>query len=103
MTNSTHQDAAPRSENAVGRRRIAQRVEDIPPSGIRKFFDLIAGQEGIISLGVGEPDFVTPWHIREAAIDSLERGHTHYTSNYGTPELRQGIVLLPGTPIRRAV
>ena len=70
------------------RRRIARRVEDIPPSGIRKFFDLIAGQEGIISLGVGEPDFVTPLHIREAAIDSIERGQTRYTSNYGTPELR---------------
>ena len=89
MTNSTQHDTAPLPEKQAARRRIAQRVEDIPPSGIRKFFDLIAGQEGIISLGVGEPDFVTPWHIREAAIDSLERGHTHYTSNYGTLELRK--------------
>ena len=81
MTNSSKAGTTPR-------RRIARRVEDIPPSGIRKFFDLIAGQEGIISLGVGEPDFVTPLHIREAAIDSIEHGHTHYTSNYGTLELR---------------
>ncbi len=80
---------APNPHSArTARRRTAQRVEEIPPSGIRKFFDLITSREGIISLGVGEPDFVTPWHIREAAIDSLERGHTHYTSNYGTPELR---------------
>ena len=81
---TTHSDNA----TTTPRRRIARRVEDIPPSGIRKFFDLIAGQEGIISLGVGEPDFVTPLHIREAAIDSIEHGHTHYTSNYGTLELR---------------
>ena len=84
----TAQRADPPQDAGAARPRIARRVQDIPPSGIRKFFDLIASQEGIISLGVGEPDFVTPWHIREAAIDSLERGHTHYTSNYGTPELR---------------
>ncbi len=68
---------------------MSQRAADLPSSGIRKFFDLIASTEGVISLGVGEPDFTTPWHIREAAIYSIERGHTHYTSNLGTPELRR--------------
>jgi aminotransferase len=63
-------------------------VKVIPPSGIRKFFDLLSSVEGVISLGVGEPDFVTPWHICEAAIYSLEKGYTMYTSNKGTPELR---------------
>jgi aminotransferase len=67
----------------------SERVKQLSPSGIRKFFDLIASMEGVISLGVGEPDFVTPWHIREAAIYSLERGNTMYTSNSGLPELRQ--------------
>ena len=67
----------------------SQRVQQISPSGIRKFFDLLASMEDIISLGVGEPDFATPWHIREAAIYSLEKGYTMYTSNSGMPELRQ--------------
>jgi aminotransferase len=67
---------------------ISERVSALPPSGIRKFFDLLSSIEGVISLGVGEPDFVTPWHIREAAIYSLEKGYTMYTSNKGTPELR---------------
>jgi len=67
----------------------SQRVEQLSPSGIRKFFDLLASMEGVISLGVGEPDFATPWHIREAAIYSLEQGYTMYTSNLGMPELRQ--------------
>ncbi len=66
----------------------SQRVNQIAPSGIRKFFDLLASMEGVISLGVGEPDFTTPWHIREAAIYSLEKGQTMYTSNSGMPELR---------------
>jgi aminotransferase len=70
-------------------RAISHRVGQIPPSGIRKFFDLIASMDGIISLGVGEPDFATPWPIREAAIYSLEKGHTMYTSNQGLPELRR--------------
>jgi len=70
---------------------ISKRVRDIPPSGIRKFFDLLASMEGVISLGVGEPDFVTPWHIREAGIYSVEKGYTSYTSNYGLLELREGI------------
>jgi aminotransferase len=68
---------------------VSQRVNQIAPSGIRRFFDLLASVEGVISLGVGEPDFVTPWHIREAAIYSLERGYTMYTSNSGLLELRQ--------------
>jgi len=67
----------------------SQRVNQIAPSGIRKFFDLLASMEGVISLGVGEPDFATPWHIREAAIYSLEKGQTMYTSNSGMPELRR--------------
>ncbi|TET40939.1 MAG: aminotransferase class I/II-fold pyridoxal phosphate-dependent enzyme [Dehalococcoidia bacterium] len=68
---------------------ISQKVATLPPSGIRKFFDLLASMEDIISLGIGEPDFVTPWHIREAGIYSLEKGYTMYTSNSGMPELRQ--------------
>jgi len=70
---------------------VCQTVTDLPPSGIRKFFDLVATMEGAISLGVGEPDYVTPWHIREAAIYSMEKGYTMYTSNSGTPELRAAI------------
>jgi len=66
-------------------------VRNIPPSGIRKFFDLVSGSKDIISLGVGEPDFVTPWHVREAAVQSLERGRTTYTPNAGLPELREAI------------
>ena len=68
---------------------ISQRLNSISSSGIRRFFDLLSSTEGVISLGIGEPDFVTPWHIREAATDSLEKGYTMYTSNYGLLELRQ--------------
>jgi aminotransferase len=68
---------------------ISQKVTSLPPSGIRKFFDLLSSMEDIISLGIGEPDFVTPWHIREAGTYSLEKGYTMYTSNSGMPELRQ--------------
>jgi len=68
---------------------ISERVNQLSPSGIRKFFDLLASIEGVISLGVGEPDFATPWHISESAIYSLEKGYTMYTSNSGMPELRQ--------------
>lgn len=71
---------------------ISKMVLDLPPSGIRKFFDLVSQSEGVISLGVGEPDFVTPWHIREACWYSLEKGYTMYTSNSGLPELREEIV-----------
>ncbi len=71
--------------------KIATHVAGIPRSGIRDFFDLIQGRTDVISLGVGEPDFVTPWHIREAAISSLEKGQTQYTSNLGLPTLRNSI------------
>jgi aminotransferase len=67
------------------------RVRNMPPSGIRRFFDLVTETKGVISLGVGEPDFVTPWHIREACIYSLEKGFTMYTSNLGLLELREAI------------
>ncbi len=67
------------------------RLDNVPPSGIRKFFDLLAGMQGVISLGVGEPDFSTPWTITEAAIRSLEDGFTMYTSNAGMPELRRDL------------
>ncbi|MBA7522868.1 putative N-acetyl-LL-diaminopimelate aminotransferase [subsurface metagenome] len=80
------------STNSRGQRRkyhISQRVNQVSLSGIRRFFDLLASIEGVISLGVGEPDFATPWHICEAAIKSLEKGYTMYTSNLGMPELRQ--------------
>jgi aminotransferase len=70
---------------------VNREMEALPPSGIRKFFDLVAQSRGIISLGVGEPDFTTPWHIRESAIYSLERGRTTYTSNWGMPELREAV------------
>jgi len=70
-------------------RFVAEKVKSIPPSGIRKFFDLVLEMDGVISLGVGEPDFVTPWHVREACIYSLEKGITSYTSNYGLLELRE--------------
>jgi aminotransferase len=71
---------------------ISRKVATLPPSGIRKFFDLLSSIEDVISLGIGEPDFVTPWHIREAGIYSLEQGYTMYTSNSGMPELRQELV-----------
>ena len=70
---------------------LSQTVQDIKPSGIRKFFDMLADMGDVVALTVGQPDFVTPWHIREAAIDSLEKGKTYYTSNSGTPELREEI------------
>ena len=71
--------------------RVAPHVAELPKSGIRKFFDIVAQSKGIVSLGVGEPDFDTPWHISRAAVTCLEDGGTHYTSNLGTPELRQSI------------
>lgn len=66
-------------------------MQKVPPSGIRKFFDMASDSEDVISLGVGEPDYVTPWHIREACIHSIEHGETSYTSNYGLMELREEI------------
>lgn len=70
---------------------ILPSIKNLPPSGIRKYFDLINEMKDVISLGIGEPDFVTPWNIREAGIYSLEKGHTHYSSNAGFIELRDEI------------
>lgn len=68
---------------------VASHVAAVPPSGIRKFFDIASDMKNVISLSVGEPDFVTPWNVRVAAISSIEQGRTHYTSNYGMMELRE--------------
>ncbi len=76
---------------SAGKSRIAPHVAVLPRSGIRKFFDVVAKSKGVVSLGVGEPDFDTPWHISRAAITSIEDGGTHYTSNLGTIELREAI------------
>ena len=70
---------------------ISPVVSALPPSGIRKFFDIVAEMDDAISLGVGEPDFTTPWAIREAAIYSIEKGRTFYTANRGLLELRKEI------------
>ena len=75
----------------MSRKRIAEHVAELPKSGLRKFFDIVAESKDIVSLGVGEPDFDTPWHISRAAVTCLENGGTHYTSNLGTPQLRQAI------------
>ncbi len=81
----------PRTETAGQRQRLAERVLRVPPSGIRKFFDVIATMPDVISLGVGEPDFTTPPQIVEEGVRSLRSGRTHYTSNYGTIELRRAL------------
>ena len=70
---------------------LSKKVKTIKPSGIRKFFDLASGQKDIISLGVGEPDFITPWNIRDAGMDAIKKGYTQYTSNKGLAELRTEI------------
>ena len=70
---------------------LCRRVSEIPPSGIRKFFDIVSEMKDVVSLGVGEPDFHTPWSYSDAAIYSLRKGHTHYTSNWGLLELRRAI------------
>lgn len=70
---------------------LSKTVCDLKPSGIRRFFDMLADMKDVISLTIGEPDFITPWHIREAAIESLEKGKTYYTSNSGTVDLRNEI------------
>ena len=70
------------------RNPLADKVVEVKPSGIRKFFDIVSEMEDAISLGVGEPDFDTPWHIRDEGIYSLEKGRTFYTSNAGLKELR---------------
>ncbi len=76
---------------AATRERLSRRVRDVPPSGIRRFFDVIATMPEVISLGVGEPDFTTPPQIIEEGVRSLRSGRTHYTSNYGTLELRRAL------------
>ncbi|HVC33960.1 MAG TPA: aminotransferase class I/II-fold pyridoxal phosphate-dependent enzyme [Chloroflexota bacterium] len=81
----------PPVERSARKDRVAARVRGVAPSGIRRFFELIQTMDDVISLGVGEPDFTTPWHIREAAIYSLERGFTMYTSNLGLIELRRAL------------
>ena len=83
--------SADKKQIGIKRDYISQKVNDISPSGIRKYFDLLSSMEGAISLGVGEPDFVTPWPIREAGIFAIEKGFTMYTSNWGILELRQSI------------
>ncbi len=75
----------------VRRNLVADHIRELPKSGIRKFFDLVNTMDDVISLGVGEPDFTTPWTIRETGIFSLEKGHTSYTSNLGNPVLRRAI------------
>ncbi len=72
-------------------RALSERVRTVPPSGIRRFFDILATMDDVISLGVGEPDFDSPGPVIEAGVASLRRGRTHYTSNFGTLELRQAI------------
>jgi aminotransferase len=75
----------------LAERLLAERVRTVPPSGIRKFFDILASMDDVISLGIGEPDFDTPRSIIEAGVESLREGRTHYTSNYGTLELRKAL------------
>ena len=73
------------------RKRIARSVQSIRPSGIRDFFEIVNSMEDTISLGVGEPGYATPWHIRDSSMDALERGATSYTSNLGLEELRSAL------------
>src|SRR5918912_2408064 len=87
----TAQRVAQPAEAPLRRDPVARRVRAVPASGIRRFFDIINTMQDVISLGVGEPDFVTPGHIRQAGIASLEQGHTAYTSNFGMIELRRRI------------
>src|SRR4051812_32909826 len=75
----------------LAQRALSERVRAVPPSGIRRFFDILATMDDVISLGVGEPDFDTPREIVEAGVESLREGRTHYTSNYGTIELRRAL------------
>jgi len=79
------------TETSVARARLSERVRAVPPSGIRKFFDVIATMPDVISLGVGEPDFTTPRQVVDEGVRSLRAGRTHYTSNYGTIELRRAL------------
>ena len=86
-------DSSPRAPLAD--RVLSERVQSVPPSGIRRFFDIAATMDDVISLGVGEPDFDTPRVIVEAGVESLREGRTHYTSNFGTLELRRALVAPP--------
>ena len=79
------------ARSPLAERALAERVRAVPPSGIRKFFDIVATMQDVISLGIGEPDFDTPRGIVEAGVESLREGRTHYTSNYGTLELRKAL------------
>jgi aminotransferase len=87
----TSDTSLPTDRPPLAERALSQRVRDVPPSGIRRFFDILATMDDVISLGVGEPDFDTPPDIVEAGVASLLRGRTHYTSNYGTIELRRAL------------
>ncbi len=82
---------------------ISQRVNSVPPSGIRKYFDIAATMKDVISLGIGEPDFVTPGPMLEEGIASLRRGETGYTSNSGTAELRNALSAAHATALWRRV
>ena len=79
---------------------LSSRAMELKPSGIRKFFDILEEMQDVVSLTVGQPDFDTPWHIREAGIRSLEEGRTYYTSNSGTVELRREISAYSEAPVR---
>ncbi len=92
QTQATSTQANTQTKAQTRREPLSQRVRAIKPSGIRKFFDIAATMPDVISLGVGEPDFVTPDHIRQAGIAAIQEGETHYTSNYGMLELREAIV-----------
>ena len=85
----------------LAERALAERVLAVPPSGIRRFFDILATMDDVISLGVGEPDFDTPRVIVEAGVESLREGRTHYTSNFGTLELRRALADAPRAPVWR--
>jgi aminotransferase len=89
--NGAHWPAEPPIRPPLAERALAERVKSVPPSGIRRFFDILASMEDVISLGIGEPDFDTPTQIVEAGVASLRRGRTHYTSNFGTLELRRAL------------
>ena len=84
---------------SAARPRVAPHVAELPKSGIRKFFDIVAQSKDVISLGIGEPDFVTPFHIRDVAISALERGHTSYTDNRGLIALRKAHPILRMTSV----
>ncbi|XEC93455.1 aminotransferase class I/II-fold pyridoxal phosphate-dependent enzyme [Paenibacillus tarimensis] len=91
MIKDEEQQAPSISRRASMSEYLSPQARAIPPSGIRRFFDLVSASKDVITLGVGEPDFITPWHVREACIYSLETGKTQYTSNAGMPELREEI------------